>query len=250
MSVKTTLVDYGRPLASWLAGLVFPIRCIGCGELQTHGQYVCRTCLALVKFSPSAECIGCKEPATLGQTCSECQANGWHLDRVFSVTRLSQPLVERMVKVMKYQFVSAMSDSCFILLKRYARRLAKRKYMLTDQNPLITPVPLHPYRMRWRGFNQSELIARQLASFFQLVCQPSVLTRSRSATPQAEIENRSERLENVHGQFTCSQPQLVANKTILLIDDVVTTGATLNECALMLKQHGALSVCALVFARG
>jgi len=111
-------------------------------------------------------------------------------------------------------------------------------------------VPLHPYRQNWRGFNQSELLARSFANTFQMQSSDVGLIRTRKTAPQAHTDDKQQRAVNVAGIFFCPNPSVVAGRDIILIDDVCTSGATLNECARILKTAGGAKVTALVVARG
>ena len=113
---------------------------------------------------------------------------------------------------------------------------------------MIIPVPLYPSRCRKRGYNQSERLARAFAKEVSLPCNTTCLIRTRDTQSQTKL-GRKGRLENMTGAFTCVRPEDVHNKIILLIDDVATTGATLEGCAIALRQAGAKRVLAYTFAR-
>lgn len=113
---------------------------------------------------------------------------------------------------------------------------------------IIIPVPLYPSRVRKRGYNQSELLARAFAQEVQLPFDATCLVRTRDTQSQTKL-GRKGRLENMTGAFACIEAEKVHNKIILLIDDVATTGATLEGCALALRQAGAKRVIAYTFAR-
>jgi ComF family protein len=114
---------------------------------------------------------------------------------------------------------------------------------------LVVPVPLSVGRQRERGYNQSELIARELADLGVLPAPvATALIRHRDTRPQVELQ-RAERLTNVRGAFACPQPNLIAAQRVLLVDDVSTTGATLEACAVPLIEAGAARVMALVVAK-
>ncbi len=138
-----------------------------------------------------------------------------------------------------------------VLMKKYLKWLTlDKKFNVFGANPLLIPVPLHPRRLNWRGFNQSELLAKDLADTFQTEMASDVIERSGNAAPQADIKEREERLKNLNGIFKVKNGIKIVGREILLIDDVCTTGATLNECAKVLKANGATKVVALVIARG
>jgi ComF family protein len=112
----------------------------------------------------------------------------------------------------------------------------------------LIPVPLHPERLRWRGFNQSLLLSRPLARAWNVPVDPFVLRRRRATPPQVGLDERARRL-NVGGAFAVAEGASLKDLGVLLIDDVFTTGATVNECAITLRRAGAARVDVLVLAR-
>lgn len=125
-----------------------------------------------------------------------------------------------------------------------------RDYLRTDpiQADVIMPVPLHPRRLRERGYNQSALLAREIARLTGMEPEETILVRGRYLLPQARTGSVEERRRNVAGAFSLSA-QGVQGKSVLVIDDVSTSGATLNECASVLKAGGARAVWGLTLAR-
>jgi ComF family protein len=113
---------------------------------------------------------------------------------------------------------------------------------------LIVPVPLHPKRLRWRGFNQSLLLARQVSCLYEVPTDPFVLNRARETAPQTELAE-DERRRNVRGAFATSAEKSLKGKSVLLVDDVYTSGATVNECSRVLIRGGARDVTVLTLAR-
>jgi len=113
---------------------------------------------------------------------------------------------------------------------------------------LIIPVPLHPKRLRWRGFNQSLLLARQVSHLYQLPIDPFVLYRNRETPPQTQL-TEEERRKNVRGAFAIASSEALKEKNVLLVDDVYTSGATVNECSRVLVRGGAREVHVLTLAR-
>ena len=135
--------------------------------------------------------------------------------------------------------------------KKYLKWLTlDKKFNVFESNPLLIPVPLHLRRLNWRGFNQSELLAKNISDTFQMEMAVDVVERTINATPQADIKEREERLKNLNGIFRIKNKEKIIGREVLLVDDVCTTGATLNECAKILKAGGASRVVALVVARG
>jgi len=159
--------------------------------------------------------------------------------------------VIKIIKTFKYRFIKEMAIPISWLLKKYVFWLsAARKFNLLTESPIIIPVPLHYRRLNWRGFNQAELIAQSLSEILNCNFDASLIKRTKIIKPQAEIEEREQRINNVRDIFQIIDRDKVKNKTVLLIDDVCTTGATLNEGARILKESGAAKIIGLVFARG
>lgn len=119
---------------------------------------------------------------------------------------------------------------------------------LAPAHDLIVPIPLHPERLRWRGFNQAVPLARALGGAGGCPVDPFALMRSRPTAPQVGL-GASDRRRNVRGAFTVRHPSRVRGRTILLVDDVMTTGATAHECARVLTRAGARAVDVVVLAR-
>jgi ComF family protein len=119
-----------------------------------------------------------------------------------------------------------------------------------EANPidLIIPVPLHPKRLRWRGFNQSLLLARQVSRMYEVPVDPFLLYRSRETPPQTQL-TEEERRKNVRGAFAMDAAKPLKGKSVLLVDDVYTSGATVNECSRVLVRGGAKTVHVLTLAR-
>ena len=113
---------------------------------------------------------------------------------------------------------------------------------------LIVPVPLHPKRLRWRGFNQSLLLARQVSRLYEVPVDAFVLCRDRETAPQTQL-TEDERRKNVRGAFAVRPVKSLKGKSLLLVDDVYTSGATVNECSRVLIRGGAKEVYVLTLAR-
>jgi ComF family protein len=123
-----------------------------------------------------------------------------------------------------------------------------RNVRLISDIDIVMPVPLHPKRLRQRGFNQALLLSHGVSGAFDIFLCVDNLIRCRFTRPQVELSG-VERIKNVAGAFTIRRPGEVADKSVLLVDDVFTSGATMNECAAALKQGGASRVTALTLAR-
>lgn len=185
-----------------------------------------------------------------GFLCPSCrEAKKLHLDSLIAAASYEDPVIKKLVHNFKYRFVRDISP---LLAKLICKAFIRNDIALPD---FLVPVPLHPKRLRWRGFNQSFLLAAHISEELAPLMEMEILNileRKKYNRPQAEIKNRQERLRNVRNIFAVgsgANPYAIKGKTILLIDDIATTGATLEECAKVLKLFGAKKVFAAVVAR-
>ena len=240
-------MNYPQKSISWFLELIFPTRCIGCGKFD---DYICCKCLNSISINKNFECIGCKRNTPFGQTCYLCAKTNL-VDQLLIVADYSNPLVEKSLKFLKYRFISDLDEPLLVLVKKYLKWLTlDKKFNVFNTNPLLIPVPLHQRRFNWRGFNQSELLAKGITDTFQMEINSGIIERSINTTPQADIKEKDKRLINLEGIFKITNKEKISGREVLLIDDVCTTGTTLNECAKVLKANGASKVIALVVARG
>ena len=236
----------------YILDTIFPIKCLECGKLSSpKPEYLCKPCLRKIPIKKVFECIGCKSTVPLGKTCFKCRKNN-HIDQLLAIYDYRDKSIIRAIKTLKYRFVADIAQNLAFSIRKYVSWLnSEKKFNIIDENPVIIPLPLYYRRLNWRGFNQAELIANSLAVSVQSDIKPNLLIRVAASKPQAEIEEREERLKNLRKDtFKIRGEDEIKNKTIVLVDDVCTTGATLNECARVLKEAGAVKVIGFVIARG
>ena len=226
--------------------LFFPRTCVGCrvelGSDRPESR-ICARCFDSLPEFGILRCAFCFAANPDGKTCAVCRPSH-HLDRLFVATDYKSSLAVTMVKECKYRFVKD-------LAKDMGRLICKRVQLgALSENAVIVPVPLHPKRFRYRGFNQAEAVASIISTAFSIPIAPDALQRSAATSPQADIQNRLVRMNNVVGVFKINKPSAVQNKNVFIVDDLSTTGSTLNDCARALKSAGAASCIGLVFARG
>lgn len=233
--------NYPQKGFKWIMELFFPIRCLACNK---YGKYLCRNCLRTINISTEFNCIGCNIPSNYGATCENCR-NKWHLDSLFICADYNNQIVSKLIHKMKYSYISECSKHLAEIAKEYIERFPKN----TFNHSAVIPVPLSPSRLNWRGFNQAELIARSISKKIGAKMDADILIRNIMRKPQAQIKQKEDRLINITDSFSVRQKRKLP-ASVLLVDDVCTTGATLNECARVLKQNGSVKVDALVIARG
>ena len=303
-------------LVQKVLGLVFPIKCLGCGAL---GEYVCAPCLGEVKSLPRQQCPHCREESELGEFCGgQCRDGlfGYpaYFDGLYVCSEYDRAgVLKKMITQFKYKFseeivlslsvkmseqraflnnkciqggvmrswekdlhdknsIEKRNVECNVIKKEKAKignvgigndmcvntGLEKEVESLPDTPPhepqktdwLVVPVPLHYKRQKERGFNQAYLLAKQLTWLLRPNSKlTNSLLRSKNTKKQAKL-SRVDRLKNLSEAFSLKQNQKIEGSNVILIDDVCTTGSTINECAKVLKKAGAKSVRGFVLARG
>jgi competence protein ComFC len=240
-----------RGVADALASVLFPAPCRICGAVLTQAGMlpVCETCFASLEPLRGPLCICCGRPfvseAALDAKVPKCfacrrEVYGFECARSFGI--YTDQMV-RAIGLLKYE-----------KLTRLGQWFAGRLYEVIHTNPalqavdVIVPVPLHPSRRRERGYNQAELIAKPLARRLRIPLGTYLLVRTKPRPPRLLLSRR-ERWLTVRGAYEIRQRVRVDNLRVLLIDDVFTTGATLDACARALKKAGAKSVNGLTVAR-
>lgn len=153
--------------------------------------------------------------------------------------------MQKLIATLKYKKAKDAARRCADLAIAHLR-MAR---FVPPQNCIMTAVPLHARRLRERGFNQADLIARAISEAYAMPYDSRLLTRTLNTPAQAHTHERTERLQNMHNAFICARPSAILGKTVIIVDDVMTTGATLEACAHALKEAGARKVIACVVAK-
>ena len=229
-----------------LSSLFYPPLCVVCSSNIDGHEYLCESCRGRAPRITPPFCAKCSEPfsGAITQTfsCANCEHRTLHFDAAVAAYR-SRGLVRKLVHDFKYGRQRHLRHPLAEWLREAMRdpRLHGRRF------DLIVPVPLHPTRERERGFNQATLLAELLAGQVAAPLSPA-LERIRYTITQTAYD-RAERMENLHDAFRLRKNMNVRELHVLLIDDVLTTGSTLSECARVLKEGGAISVYAATAAR-
>jgi ComF family protein len=226
--------------------LFYPPTCAVCSAAVEGSEYLCPDCQQRAPRIVAPFCAKCSEPfpGAITQTfsCANCENRKLYFESAVAAYR-SRGLVRHVLHQFKYGKQRHLRHPIARWLGESMRdpRLRGRHF------DLIVPVPLHPARERERGFNQAALIAKLLAASATIPARP-LLERIRYTTTQTAYD-RAERMENLHGAFRLRKNRDVRGLRVLLIDDVLTTGSTLSECARVLRAAGAVSVHAATAAR-
>lgn len=223
-------------LFTGLLDLIFPPHCAACGQ---PGAWLCQRCLEQIDWLQPPICLHCGEPLATSGRCPRRDHHPNLLDGLRSAVWHTGPLRMALHRF-KYQN-----------LRVLARPLGDILIQAWHQDPppadLLVPVALHPQRLRERGFNQATLLAQRLRRATGIPLDAHSLQRIRYTRPQVKLA-AAERLANVRGAFSYEGPSL-AGRAVCLIDDICTTGATLQACAAALRAAGASTVWAYTLAR-
>jgi competence protein ComFC len=226
--------------------LLYPPVCTICGRSIRPREYLCDQCEAKAARIVVPFCQKCSEPfegsITSAFTCANCAHRMIYFDAAVAAYR-GRGIVRQIIHEFKYGRQIHLRH----LVARWLYAALDDERLCGRRFDLMIPVPLHPARQRERGFNQASLLA-ELLSARTSICAKPLLERTRYTTTQTALD-RSERMENLHNAFCLRKNADVRGLQVLLIDDVLTTGSTLNECARVLKQAGAFSVHAATAAR-
>lgn len=235
-------------IVEWL----FPVECVSCGS---SGSWFCDRCFESIEFNPSNSCIFCQRFSFLGLTCKKCK-EARDLDGVFSYNSYNKNRLKKLINNYKYNYIDSLSEDLALMLEHVIVNVKKGQATgnlprIVKENSLYFSVPLHNKRIRQRGFNQSLKILEELVKKGVVDCDflGKGLERVRYTKPQAKLKDNKERKLNLKNAFLYSGNSL-RGIDVILIDDVATTGATLEECAKALKCVGARKVYGVVAARG
>jgi ComF family protein len=217
--------------------LLFPQKCLGCAR---EGELLCSACqISLPRLNPPI-CPRCGRPQPSGIVCPECISRRTDIDGIRAPFRF-EGLIREAVHQFKYKNLRSLDQIFSGFLFDYL-----------ELNPLpaavLVPVPLHPRRLKERGYNQSSLLTNLLGKSLGLPVDEDCLVRRKFVLAQTRTHTAGERRQNVREAFACPAANL-SGQDVLLIDDVSTSGATLDACAGALKSAGAKSVWGLVLAR-
>jgi competence protein ComFC len=221
-------------MKNFFLDLLFPVCCVGC---RVEGEWFCVNCVQKVSLNEKQFCPVCWRESAGGRVCESCSSPLTGLRVVASYKR--NPELAKAVKNLKYKFSENLAQNLGELLA---------SSFSTDKDSIIVPIPLHKKRLRWRGFNQAELLARQVAQKLNLPLE-DLLIRTKNTSQQAKL-SRDERLRNLSDAFEIVPNPNTQNKTVILVDDVASTGTTIIEAAQILKKAGVEEVWGLVLARG
>lgn len=237
-----------QPLFEAALDFIYPRACVCCHcELFGESSIFCHDCENSLSHIQSPICPTCGSPVLEDHSdqnrCGNCPSGKHYFGNIRAELDYNDENVQRMIHTYKFEYIQPLAKD----LSRYMIQTYDAHYA-NENIDAIVPVPLHKSRQRQREFNQSFLLAQYVAKHSDLPLQNDWIIRSRKTQPQTTL-NLDERMKNIQNAFSVSKPDAVIDQTILLIDDVVTTGSTINELSRILHEHGAKRILVLSLAR-
>jgi ComF family protein len=223
-----------------LLDLLFPPICFSCStRLENHWQLLCSSCIAELTRRKNV-CTVCGNILENRQ-CKYCSSNQWYFDKVVSLFDFNK-VAQDLIHDFKYNDMIRIAEFFSQYFNKY----------LTENEPfdlidMVIPVPIHNVRKRSRGYNQAELISSKIAEFLEIQHLPRLVIRNKYTSTQTNL-NRNERNKNVASAFKLKTGIHLKDKNILLVDDVFTTGSTVNSISRLLKENGGCKVFVLTIS--
>ncbi|MDI9476257.1 MAG: ComF family protein [Natronincolaceae bacterium] len=243
MKILKTIGEYTNAFLD----LIYPSKtiCYICGgTLEENAKYsLCSNCYNNLPFIPEHHCTKCSTPLRMiedGPICRQCKDTNYYFDRAISIAEYKKD-VKTLIYKLKYSGHTYLATTIGCIM---ADKL-KQEGIETD---IIIPVPLYKRKEKERGFNQAILISKYMAEKTNMPLNIDAFIRIKNTKVMHNLSRR-ERLENVKGAFKVINRGTIANKDVLLVDDIFTTGSTVNSCSKELTDNGAKSVTVLTFAR-
>jgi len=217
-----------KKIKNFILDILYPKFCLNCGR---EGSYLCSDCQSTLEVSSSH---------------TEYQTE--EIKDLYFALPYQNQLIKNLIKLFKYQpFVKELSQPLSSLIITHFQLIEKSPADLAGY--ILMPVPLEKKKLKWRGFNQAEELAKELNSFLKIPLINEVLIKTKETLPQAELSGK-EREENIKGVFSCRNKEKISGKKILLVDDIYTTGSTMKEAARVAKAAGAKEIIGIAVARG
>jgi ComF family protein len=229
---------------------IFPVYCVSCEDFlpSEKNSYLCSKCLAKIPINSALFCPICLKRLNQADNKKCLHSNKKSsLDSLGYATYYEIPIIRDLIHNYKYRFVKKIENTLADILISYLK-----KSLNNCDDWIIIPIPLHRSRFNWRGFNQSAEIAKIISQQFNWPILNNILIRKKKTTEQAEIKTKEKRQENLENAFILNNRinlNQIKNRHIILLDDVCTSGATLEEAAKILKTAGAKKIIGLVIAK-
>ncbi|MEG2415355.1 MAG: ComF family protein [Kiritimatiellia bacterium] len=235
---------------SWLLDLLYPRDCFFCQRPAGKHGHICQECFERIPVVRNPSCSICGAESTLSEgpdfICDECLQHRPAFERAIVATRYAGAIRD-LIHCFKYHRGIWLLDDLILWMQAAYIEQIEGKNIHIDA---LVPIPMLPRKRRHRGYNQASLLAAALGKVLTLPCREKLLRRVDTGILSQTHLRRKERLVNALAAYRTEHPRHIRGQTLLLIDDVMTTGATCHACAHLLKAAGAKTVYVLVLARG
>lgn len=221
--------------------VLFPPVCLNCEKnlKDRDNKFLCEDCAALIKINNTPFCPVCR--ARIPDNKKICHRDSPYL--LAAAASYDNPVIQNLIRYFKYKSFQNLAPVLGEIICNYLKLIN-----LKLDNYAAVPIPLYPSRERKRGFNQAQLLAEFTASYFNLQLMNG-LKRTVNNKPQVGLKDDEARAKNVLNCFQVKNPEAISGKNIILVDDVFTSGATINEAVRVLKTAGAKRIIALTLAK-
>jgi ComF family protein len=225
---------------------LFPAWCLNCHK---EGEALCSDCLSLIEINPWQYCPFCPRPKRVINKGKCSSHQHFALDGLFSAISYQDPLAKKIIRAFKYRPFLKSLDQPLIQIILAHFQISENKILFHSQgNGCFIPIPISKSKIKRRGYNQSNLLGQGLSAFYSIPILEDVLIKVKETKSQVNL-SKKERTENLAGAFLIKDSELIKSKIIFLVDDVFTTGATMEEAAKTLKKAGAKKVFGIAVAR-
>lgn len=245
-----TLIKGVDKIKAFLLELFFPSFCLGC---QKEGTYLCEDCKEVLEISEFQYCLCNKNPLRLNPNqkkhgkcnkCSDKKLSGLY----FALPYKEKSLTRKLIHQFKYQpYLKNLAETLALLIAEHLFLSGKNKEEIW-QNSILIPIPLDKKKLKSRGYNQAEELAKELSKILKVPVISNNLIKTRVTLPQVEL-SAEKRGQNLKNAFLVKSPEQIKGKKIFLVDDVYTTGSTMEECSRVLRDAAAKQVWGIVIAR-
>lgn len=222
--------------------IVFPRLCLSCEKKIPRG-YLCSNCQDEISFSAASSCYYCAK--TLAENsrnyCRICSRKIYPYNRIISATTYKEPLVS-LIHLFKYRNYDYLGPFLSNLILKHLRKIG---FNSLGYN-FIIPVPMHKDKLKTRGYNQAKILANILANYFKIPLRDDIIDKINIKPSQTKLR-KHKRQQNVEGTFIARKE--IQNKKIILVDDIFTTGATINACSKILRQIGADKITVITLSK-
>lgn len=242
-------------MSRWLKfflDIIFPKTCPGCGRSNQERNALCEECTKTIPINSGWFCPTCQRRLpTPDNFCHP--AAGFVLA---AAAPFANGAVKETIYLLKYGKIENAAEDLTFLIEKYLKKIQKETADWLSSETILLPIPLHYKKEKKRGFNQSWLLAQGAAKVLSIqnpsklfLVEQKILERTKNTSSQTQCKNYDQREKNIQGSFLIKNPEKIRNKTIIIVDDVFTSGATMREAVKVIKQAGAKKIMALVIAK-